>query len=83
MIFPSKTKLPLSSNREGLLKTFKNYRMKTIRLHSASVDQSTRQNLWDEFTQYLDSIYFDGASEVLDQELISFEYNQFISSIAS
>jgi len=57
--------------------------MKTIRLHSASDDQSTRQNLWDEFTQYLDSIYFEGASELLDQELVSFEYNQFVSSIAS
>jgi len=56
--------------------------MKTIRLTHSS-ESETRQNLWDEFTQYLDSIYFEGASELLDQELISFEYNQFVSSIAS
>mgnify|MGYP006967787759 CR=1 FL=1 len=56
--------------------------MKTIRLSKAA-EQETRQNLWEEFTQYLDSIYFGGASEVLDKELVSFEYNQYISSIAS
>jgi len=57
--------------------------MKTYRLKPATEIQETRSTLWDEFTQYLDSIYFEGASELLDQELISFEYNQFISSIAS
>lgn len=56
--------------------------MKTIRLSKAA-EQETRQNLWEEFTQYLDSIYFEGALEVLDKELISFEYNQYVSSIAS
>jgi hypothetical protein len=57
--------------------------MKTHRIKPAAEDYETRQNLWEAFTQYLDSIYFEGASEVLDKELISFEYNQYISSIAS
>ena len=57
--------------------------MKTIRLKSASDNQPTRQNLWDDFVQHLESIYFEGAAELLDKELVSFEYNQFISSIAS
>lgn len=56
--------------------------MKTISL-TKKAEPETSPTLWDEFTQYLDSIYFEGASELLDQELISFEYNQFISSIAS
>jgi hypothetical protein len=57
--------------------------MKTHRIKSAAEDQENRQNLWEAFTQYLDSIYFEGASELLDKELVSFEYNQYISSIAS
>jgi hypothetical protein len=57
--------------------------MKTHRIKSAAEDQENRQNLWEAFTQYFDSIYFEGASELLDKELISFEYNQYISSIAS
>jgi len=57
--------------------------MKTYKLKSAAVDQENRQNLWEAFVTYLDSVYFEGAAELLDQELISFEYNQFVSSIAS
>lgn len=57
--------------------------MKTYRIKSAAEDQEKRQNLWEAFTQYLDSIYFEGAAELLDKELVSFEYNQFVSSIAS
>lgn len=57
--------------------------MKTHRIKPAAEDQGNRTTLWEEFTQYLDSIYFEGASEVLDKELISFEYNQYVSSIAS
>lgn len=57
--------------------------MKTHRKNTAAEDQENRQNLWEAFTQYLDSIYFDGAVEVLDKELVSFEYSQFVSSIAS
>jgi len=53
--------------------------MKTYRIKSNTDDQEKRQNLWDAFTQYLDSIYFEGAAELLDQELVSFEYNAYIS----
>ena len=53
--------------------------MKTIRLKSASDNQPTRQNLCDDFVQHLESIYFEGAAELLDKELISFEYNAYIS----
>lgn len=53
--------------------------MKTYRKNTAAEDQEKRQNIWEAFTQYLDSIYFEGAAELLDQELISFEYNAYIS----
>lgn len=56
--------------------------MKTFRLTKVA-EQENRQNLWNDFVQYLDSIYFEGAAELLDKELISFEYNQFVSSFAS
>lgn len=57
--------------------------MKTYRKNTAAEDQDKRQNLWEAFTQYLDSIYFEGAADLLDKELVSFEYNQYISSIAN
>ncbi len=57
--------------------------MKTNRKNTAAEDQDKRQNLWEAFTQYLDSIYFEGAAELLDKELVSFEYNQYVSSITS
>ena len=57
---------------------FKNYFMKTYHLTTAA-QQDFRSNLWNDFVQYLDSIYFEGAAEVLDQELISFEYNAYLS----
>ena len=56
--------------------------MKTFKLTKAA-EQETRSNLWDEFTQYLDSIYFEGAAELLDKELVSFEYHEFLSRIDS
>jgi hypothetical protein len=52
--------------------------MKTKHINTAA-DNENRQNLWEAFTQYLDSIYFEGAADLLDQELISFEYNAYIS----
>lgn len=57
--------------------------MKTYKKTKAAAEQTTSNNHWDEFTQYLDSIYFEGAAEVLDQELVSFEYHEYISSIVS
>ena len=57
--------------------------MKTYRLKSAAVNQENSTNLWEAFVTYLDSVYFEGAAELLDKELVCFEYNQFVSSIAS
>ncbi|NQU52176.1 MAG: hypothetical protein HQ522_06510 [Bacteroidetes bacterium] len=43
---------------------------------------STETNIYDAFVQHLDSIYFPGASEVLNTELIVFEYDSYKESYA-
>ena len=43
--------------------------------NSRKEDQKT--TLWDAFVNYLESTYFPGASELLDTELIAFEYESF------
>jgi|GEM_PF-1442684 len=60
--------------------------MKTYRLTIAPKTESfiylmveIRPTLWEEFIQYLDTIYFEGAAELLDKELVSFEYNAYLS----
>ncbi|MDD3627760.1 MAG: hypothetical protein PHV06_10635 [bacterium] len=37
----------------------------------------------DAFSDYIDSIYFPGASEVLDPELLSFEFSKFSCDISA
>jgi hypothetical protein len=57
---------------------FKNYRMKTYTLKSAAKNQETN-TVWDAFVDYLETVYFEGAAEELDKELIEFEYNSYKS----
>ncbi|KKU32233.1 MAG: hypothetical protein UX45_C0021G0005 [Candidatus Uhrbacteria bacterium GW2011_GWF2_46_218] len=57
--------------------------MKTYRLKSAAEVQENSTNLWEAFVTYLDSVYFEGAAELLDKELVSFEYNAYISCYGS
>ena len=52
--------------------------MKTYRLKSAAAVQENSTNLYEDFVNYLESVYFEGAAELLDQELICFEYNAFM-----
>jgi hypothetical protein len=33
--------------------------------------------IWDSFTEHLENIYFPGAIELLEKELIAFEYEAF------
>ena len=35
-------------------------------------------NSYDAFINYLDQVYYPGASEVLESELISFEYENYM-----
>lgn len=36
-----------------------------------------KDNLWDAFKDHMDSVYFPGASELLDRQTLAFEYNNF------
>ena len=36
-----------------------------------------KNNLWDAFKDHIDSIYFPGASELLDRQTLAFEFNNF------
>jgi hypothetical protein len=56
----------------------KNYRMKTYTSKSAK-DNQDNSSVWEAFTEFLNSVYFEGASESLDPELIQFEYAAYLS----
>lgn len=51
--------------------------MKSLTLKNSSRELTEKTNIWDAFTSYLESIYFPGALEVLDKQLVAFEYEQF------
>ena len=50
--------------------------MKTYTLKSAAKNQETN-TVWDAFVEYLEIVYFEGAADELDKELIEFEYNSY------
>ncbi len=52
--------------------------MKTYTLKSAAKNQETN-TVWDAFVEYLETVYFEGAAEELDKELIEFEYTSYKS----
>ena len=52
--------------------------MKTEKLQS---EQNSYSSVWDSFVAHLESVYFEGAADLLDTELISFEYNEYVDSI--
>ena len=56
--------------------------MKSKSYKNSREEQNTKTNLWDAFVNYLDNIYFPGASEVLDTQTIAFEYEAFKSCYA-
>jgi len=47
----------------------------TQRKNKTNFNENT--TLWDEFVNHLETIYFPGASELLDTQLIAFEYESF------
>ena len=57
--------------------------MKSTSYKNSREEQKQKTNLWDAFVNYLDSTYFPGASEILDTQLIAFEYEAFKSCYAS
>ena len=51
--------------------------MKSKSYKNSREEQKKQTNLWDAFVNHLDSTYFPGASELLDTQLIAFEYDSF------
>lgn len=54
--------------------------MKTTDFEQKAIEEQSVINIWESFVSYLESIYFEGAVELLDKELICFEYNDFIDN---
>jgi len=52
--------------------------MKTYTSKSAKQDQDNN-SVYEAFVEYLNSVYFEGAAETLDKELINFEYAAYLS----
>ena len=51
--------------------------MKSQNYKNSREEQKERTNLWDAFVNHLENTYFPGASEMLDTQLIAFEYEAF------
>jgi hypothetical protein len=49
--------------------------------HSNSVE--TFETKWENFVEYMNQIYFEGAVEILNKELVSFEFSQYIEDFAA
>ena len=52
--------------------------MKTYSTKSAAKNQESI-TVWDAFVNYLETVYFEGAAEELDRELVNFEYEAYKS----
>ena len=43
----------------------------------------TEKSLWQEFVEYLASVYWQGAENDLTDQTLNFEYKQFLQTMAS
>ena len=57
--------------------------MKSTSYKNSREEQKQKTNLWDAFVNHLEITYFPGASEILDTQLIAFEYESFKNCYAS
>lgn len=51
--------------------------MKSKSYKNSLREQTEKTNLWDAFTTHLETLYFPGASELLDRQTLAFEYEAF------
>ncbi len=45
-------------------------------------EEKLKADLWDPFVDHIESIYFTGASELLDKQTLAFEYDHFRNDYA-
>ena len=50
--------------------------MKTYRLKSTQNEPDTK-TLWESFVAYMDAVYFEGAADEMESELVKFEYENY------
>ena len=53
--------------------------MKSTSYKNRVIEQNEKTKLWDAFVTYLETIYFPGASEILDAKLVAFEYESYMN----
>ena len=51
--------------------------MKSYSYKNSKKEETRQTNLWDAFVNHIETTYFPGASELLDKQLIAFEYENF------
>lgn len=52
-----------------------------MKTYTSKNEQSfENQSVWEAFTAYLSSIYFEGAENELDPDLVEFEYEWFLGA---
>jgi hypothetical protein len=52
--------------------------MKTYTSKSSAAEQEAN-TVWEAFVSYLETVYFEGAAEELDRELVNFEFEAYKS----
>ena len=57
--------------------------MKSLLYKNSQKEMNQTINILDAFSDYIDSIYFPGASELLDTQLIAFEYEAFKNEVSA
>jgi len=56
--------------------------MKSLLYKNSQEGMNQKINILDAFSDYIDSIYFPGASEALDPDLLSFEFSKFSCEVS-
>ena len=57
--------------------------MKSYSYKNSRQKLNEKISIWDAFTNHLDTLYFPGASELLDTQLIAFEYEAFRNEVSA
>jgi hypothetical protein len=57
--------------------------MKSLLYKNSQEEMNQTINILDAFSDYIDSIYFPGASEVLDPDLLTFEFSKFRCEVSA
>jgi len=57
--------------------------MKSYSYKNSRQESNEKISIWDAFTNHLETLYFPGASELLDTQLVAFEYEAFKNEVSA